>query len=90
MRFTKAALITICLFCVNQAYSQNLKLPITNYTNQVYGRNYDATNRCIITNHQNFIYAGNVNGILEYDGGEWVHRTKPLPLMKTRARILER
>jgi len=51
--------------------SQNLKIPVTNYTNKVYGRGYEADNIAIVTDRRNFIYAGNANGILEYDGTNW-------------------
>ena len=71
MRLSITALLVISLFGASPASAQNLKLPVSNYTNQVYGRKYDATNRCLITDHRNFIYTGNANGILEYDGGEW-------------------
>jgi serine phosphatase RsbU (regulator of sigma subunit) len=50
---------------------QNLKLPISNYTNKIYGRYYEAANHCIVTDHRNIVYAGNANGILEYDGSQW-------------------
>jgi serine phosphatase RsbU (regulator of sigma subunit) len=53
------------------ARGQNLKLPIANYTNKAYGRNYEATNYCIVTDNRNLVYAGNANGILEYDGSRW-------------------
>jgi serine phosphatase RsbU (regulator of sigma subunit)/ligand-binding sensor domain-containing protein len=71
MRLSITALLVISIFGASPTSAQNLKLPVSNYTNQVYGREYDATSRCIITDHRNFIYAGNANGILEYDGGEW-------------------
>jgi len=58
----------ICQFPV---IGQNLRLPISNYSNRVYGRDYEATNYCIVTDHRNLVYAGNANGIMEYDGTEW-------------------
>jgi serine phosphatase RsbU (regulator of sigma subunit)/ligand-binding sensor domain-containing protein len=50
---------------------QNLKLPVRNYTSKSYGRKYDAISNCILTDHRNIIYAGNANGILEYDASQW-------------------
>ena len=69
MKSALATFLAICLF--SQAFSQNLKLPVSNYTNRTYGRSYDAANYSIVTDHRNFVYAGNANGIIEYDGNEW-------------------
>ncbi len=52
-------------------YSQNIKLPVTNYTNKEYGRGHQETNYSIILDDRDVVYAGNANGILEYDGRSW-------------------
>ncbi len=56
-----------CFLC----FSQNLKLPVTNYTTKEYGRGYEPVNFAIIHDNRDIIYAGNANGILEYDGSYW-------------------
>ncbi len=71
MKTAATVLFALCILALSELSAQNLKLPISNYTNRIYGRAYDATNRCIVTDDRNFIYAGNANGILEYDGSEW-------------------
>ncbi len=71
MRISTTLLLLVQgLACIPTA-GQNLRLPISNYTNKVYGRGYEATNYCILTDQRNLVYAGNANGILEYDGSEW-------------------
>jgi serine phosphatase RsbU (regulator of sigma subunit) len=51
--------------------SQNYKLPVINYTSKEYGRGYQAVNYSIILDNRDIVYAGNANGILEYDGKSW-------------------
>ncbi len=69
----KTLLLTLLTLwiCMIPIMGQNLRLPISTYTNKVYGRDYEATNYCILTDHRNLVYAGNANGIMEYDGTEW-------------------
>jgi serine phosphatase RsbU (regulator of sigma subunit) len=50
---------------------QNFRLPIINYTSKEYGRGYQAVNHSIILDDRDIVYAGNANGILEYDGKTW-------------------
>jgi serine phosphatase RsbU (regulator of sigma subunit) len=71
MRISVPLLLLLPWFLAAPAGGQNLRLPIANYTNKIYGRNYRATNYCIVTDHRNLVYAGNANGILEYDGSRW-------------------
>ncbi len=71
MRMFFSALLLIPLLISAPVRGQNLRLPISNYTNKTYGRDHEATNYCIITDHRNLVYAGNANGIMEYDGSEW-------------------
>jgi serine phosphatase RsbU (regulator of sigma subunit) len=63
----------ICLFHLSflNVTAQNIKLPVTNYTNKDYGRGYQAVNYAIILDDRDIVYAGNANGILEYDGSSW-------------------
>jgi len=66
----------ICLIIVFQLFSpsllsQNYKLPVINYTSKEYGRGYQAVNYSIILDNRDIVYAGNANGILEYDGKSW-------------------
>ena len=42
-----------------------------NYTSKEYGRGYQAVNYSIILDDRDIVYAGNANGILEYDGKSW-------------------
>ncbi len=63
-------LLAACMF-LPSVKGQNLRLPISNYSNKVYGRDYEATNYCILTDHRNLVYAGNAYGIMEYDGTQW-------------------
>ena len=51
--------------------AQNIKLPVTNYTNKDYGRGYQSVNYAIILDDRDVVYAGNANGILEYNGSDW-------------------
>jgi len=53
------------------SFSQNIKLPVTNYTNKEYGRGNQETNWSIILDDRGVVFAGNANGILEYDGRSW-------------------
>lgn len=67
---------SILLLCFIQllfldAIAQNIKLPVTNYTNKEYGRGYQAANLAIILDDRDIVYTGNANGILEYDGSDW-------------------
>ena len=71
MRISITTLLFVPWFLLSTVQGQNLKLPISNYTNKVYGRNYEATNYCILTDHRNLVYSGNANGIMEYDGSRW-------------------
>jgi serine phosphatase RsbU (regulator of sigma subunit) len=66
----------ICLFVLLLSFwshlpSQNIRLPVTNYTIKEYGRDFMAVNYSIILDDRNILYAGNANGILEYDGKSW-------------------
>jgi serine phosphatase RsbU (regulator of sigma subunit) len=65
------SVLLLFLFLSIPVRGQNLKLPIANYTSKAYGRDHEPTNYCIITDHRNLVYAGNANGIMEYDGSEW-------------------
>ena len=56
---------------LSSSYSQNIKLPVTNYTNKEYGRGYQELNLSIILDDRDVVFAGNANGILEYDGVSW-------------------
>ncbi|KPK85126.1 MAG: hypothetical protein AMS27_08240 [Bacteroides sp. SM23_62_1] len=51
--------------------AQNIKLPVSNYTNKEYGRGYQAQNGAVILDDRDIVYAGNATGILEYDGSSW-------------------
>lgn len=62
--------ILLPLFCPHIS-SQNIRLPVTNYTNKEYGRGHQAVNYSIILDDRNIMYAGNANGVLEYDGKSW-------------------
>jgi serine phosphatase RsbU (regulator of sigma subunit) len=50
---------------------QNFRLPVINYTSKEYGRGYQAVNYSVILDNRDIVYAGNFNGILEYDGKTW-------------------
>jgi len=65
-----SALLLLFIFTL-QTRSQNIKLPVTNYTNREYGRVYQETNLCIVLDDRDVVFAGNANGILEYDGVSW-------------------
>ena len=71
MKIRSIFLILLLLFIGLSLYPQNLKLPITNYTSKEYGRVYQAVNYSIIMDNRDIVYAGNMNGLLEYDGGSW-------------------
>ena len=71
MRISVPALLLVPWLLLSPLRGQNLKLPISNYTSKVYGRNHEAANYCILTDHRNLVYAGNANGIMEYDGSQW-------------------
>ncbi len=71
MRISILAFLLLPWLGVSHVVGQNLKLPISNYTNKTYGRNYEATNNCIQADQRNFIYAGNANGVMEYDASHW-------------------
>ncbi|MCK4746463.1 MAG: hypothetical protein KAT15_05485, partial [Bacteroidales bacterium] len=71
MRIFMLSLLLVPWLMLMPARGQNLKLPISNYTSKVYGRNYEAANYCIVTDLRNMVYAGNGKGIMEYDGSEW-------------------
>jgi serine phosphatase RsbU (regulator of sigma subunit) len=64
-------LLPLFLILILPAKSQNIKLPVTNYTNKEYGRGYQENNWSIILDDRDVVYAGNANGILEYDGVMW-------------------
>ena len=61
----------IFLFLLKTVSSQNIKLPVTNYTNKEYGRGHQEVNYSIILDDRDVVFAGNANGILEYDGRTW-------------------
>jgi len=71
MRIFMPSLLLVPWLMFMPVMGQNLKLPISNYTSKVYGRNYEAANYCIVTDLRNMVYAGNGDGIMEYDGAEW-------------------
>jgi len=71
MRIIMPSLLLAPWLMLMPVMGQNLKLPISNYTSKVYGRNYEAANYCIVTDLRNMVYAGNGDGIMEYDGSEW-------------------
>jgi serine phosphatase RsbU (regulator of sigma subunit) len=64
-------IIILLQFFWPSLHPQKIKLPITNYTSKEYGRGYQATNWSIILDDRDIVYAGNANGILEYDGKSW-------------------
>jgi serine phosphatase RsbU (regulator of sigma subunit) len=67
------AVFFLCLFhlLILDNNAQNIKLPVTNYTNKEYGRGHQAVNYAIILDNRDIVYTGNANGILEYDGADW-------------------
>jgi serine phosphatase RsbU (regulator of sigma subunit) len=71
MRIRYLFLILFILFASSYLHSQNLKLPVENYTTKEYGRGHQAVNYSIILDNRDIVYAGNANGILEYDGRSW-------------------
>jgi serine phosphatase RsbU (regulator of sigma subunit) len=64
-------LILLFQFVCPSLTPQNFKLPVINYTSKEYGRGYQAVNYSIILDNRDIVYAGNANGILEYDGNTW-------------------
>ncbi|MCK4749364.1 MAG: hypothetical protein KAT15_20060, partial [Bacteroidales bacterium] len=71
MRISVASFLLVPWLLLSPVMGQNLKLPISNYTTRDYGRKYEATNYCILTDHRNMVYTGNANGIMEYDASHW-------------------
>src|SRR4030042_2240536 len=64
-------LILLFQFVCPSLHPQNFKLPVINYASKEYGRGYQAVIYSIILDNRDIVYAGNANGILEYDGKTW-------------------
>jgi len=71
MKIKVTLFLCLCQLSILNVFAQNIKLPVTNYTNKEYGRGYQAVNYAIILDNRDIVYAGNANGILEYDGSNW-------------------
>ncbi|MEA3494635.1 MAG: adenylate/guanylate cyclase domain-containing protein [Bacteroidota bacterium] len=64
--------LSVLLIAFNQKiYSQNFKYPVTNYSTKEYGRQQEAQNWAVVQDKRGFMYFGNSNGILEFDGKDW-------------------
>ncbi len=63
--------LLIYIFIQLPSFSQNTRLLVTNYTNKEYGQDHSTINYSIILDDRDILYAGNANGILEYDGVSW-------------------
>ncbi len=63
-------LLLILLLRVDHTFSQEIGRPfVQNYSDRVYGAN--PQNWAVITDDRGFVYVGNSNGVLEYDGVNW-------------------
>ena len=60
----------ILIFTVILAKSQQ-KFPVVNFTPREYGEKFEAQNNAVVQDTFGFLYFGNSNGILQYDGAEW-------------------
>ncbi len=67
----RAIFLSICIGFALSVYAQQQLPPVTNYTPQDYGENQPIENYSICRDERGFIYAGNVGGVLEYDGVNW-------------------
>ena len=65
-----AGLSIITLFVTN-LNAQSDKYPIINYSKNDYGKGQEATSWSVVQDNSGFIYFGNANAVLEFDGTNW-------------------
>ena len=51
--------------------AQVVNFPIQNFSLKEYGKNYSSQNVCVVQDKSGFMYFGNGNGVLQYDGRLW-------------------
>ena len=51
--------------------SQIVNIPVQNFSQKDYGKDYSSQNFCVIQDKAGYVYFGNANGVLQYDGKSW-------------------
>ena len=69
-RKTLFSCLSCFLFLLN-LNSQIINIPIQNFSPKEYGKNYTSQNFCVVQDKAGYVYFGNANGVLQYDGKSW-------------------